>query len=260
MLCGRGGLFAQAPGPGARSGRLNFQDTEYRLSDAIVNGVQATFGAQPSPTIGFHSGGVISGSSGVNDYFAKIRVAQDGAFSLESHGFALTKLTADADRMEAEARFLNAIQSTRFIRREGDVVTFETGDHATRIQFTRTTAAQGLAELQNVELVLVRFVSNGNEIVLPANATVTLIFQDGGRISGRSAVNNYAGVFTAAPNGKIALELTVATQMAGPAEMMTLEKAYFTALSLLRDVRVNGDGVTLAGEMTSMEFKIRTPR
>jgi heat shock protein HslJ len=108
-------------------------------------------------------------------------------------------------------------------------------------------------------LVLVRFVSNGNEIVLPPNATVTLTFQDGGQISGRSAVNNYGGVFTAMANDQITLHVTVATQMAGPTELMTLESAYFAALPLIQNIQVNGDDVVLQGNMTLMEFKVRPP-
>jgi heat shock protein HslJ len=261
VFSGSGVVLAQVPGTaGVRSGRLNFQDTEYRLSEAFVNGAQITFDAAPPPSISFHGDGVISGWDGVNDYFAKIRISPDGSFSLESHGFAVTKSTGDAARMNAEAIFLNAMQSTRLIHIDTDGIVFGTEDQATRLKFTPTAAAQGIAELLNAELALVRFVSNGNEVALPRDVTVTLTFQDGGRFSGRSSVNNYAGVFTVMPDSKITLQLTTATQMAGPPELMALEKAYFDALPLVRELRASGGRVILDGDKTSMEFAVRSPR
>src|SRR5215471_6221276 len=195
-LCEGLTLFAQALTPtDVRSEISKFQDIEHRLSQATVNGAQVTFGGPPSPSIRFHSGGVISGYAGVNRYFAKIKVAPDGGFTLEWPGLATTKLGGDPQRMEAEAAFLKAFQDTSFIRPESDGIIFETNDRATRLKFTRNTALQGLSELLNVELLLVRFVNNGTEIVLPPDVTITLTFQDAGRFSGRSAVNSYGGTF-----------------------------------------------------------------
>ena len=149
-----------------------------------------------------------------------------------SPGLAITMVMAEPERMEAEARFLNTLQSARVLRLEGDGIAVETDDHTTRLRFTGATAAQSLSELLNVELSLVRFVGNGKEIALPANATVTLKFQDTGQLSGRSAANNYAGVFTATPDGKITIQLTIATPLAGPPELMALERVSSTRWAL----------------------------
>ena len=81
-----------------------------------------------------------------------------------------------------------------------------------------------LSKFQDIELRLIRFLSNGKEVVIPPTITITLTFRKRGQISGRSAVNNYAGLFTNQPKGAIAIQLTTATQMAGSPELMELEK------------------------------------
>src|SRR5262249_20308189 len=104
----------------------------------------------------------------------------------------------------------------------------------------------------------VRFVSNGSDITLPANVPITLTFQDQGQLSGRSAVNNYAGAFSATPDGKITIQLTAATQMAGPPDLMALEKAYFDGLGAVQQFSVSGNQVTLTGGTASLQFVMKS--
>ncbi len=113
-----------------------------------------------------------------------------------------------------------------------------------------------LSKFQDIELRLVRFLSNGKEIVIPPTITITLTFRKGGQISGRSAVNNYAGLFTDQPKGTIAIQLTTATQMAGPPELMKLEREYFDALSHVKHIHLKSDQIILENETTSMTFAV----
>ena len=117
-----------------------------------------------------------------------------------------------------------------------------------------------ISKYQDIELRLVRFVIRGQEIVIPSNITMTLTFQAKGQFSGQSAVNRYGGVFTAMPNGKIVLKVTRATQMAGPPELMKLEKEYFDALSNAKQILLKSDQVMLENETTSMEFAFNRQR
>jgi heat shock protein HslJ len=110
------------------------------------------------------------------------------------------------------------------------------------------------ASFQDRELQLVRFVANGRDIVIPARATITLTFQSGGQISGHSAVNNYAGSFRVAPDGKITIQLTAATQMAGAPELMQLEREYFEVLPRVTHFIVKSDQMILEDEKSSLEF------
>lgn len=111
-----------------------------------------------------------------------------------------------------------------------------------------------ISKYQDIELRLVRFVIRGQEIVIPSTITMTLMFQAKGQFSGQSAVNRYGGLFTVMPNRKIVLKVTRATQMAGPPELMKLEKEYFDALSNAKQILLKSDQVMLENETTSMEF------
>jgi len=110
------------------------------------------------------------------------------------------------------------------------------------------------SRFQDVELRLVRFQMDGKEIVIPPGITITATFHKAGQISGRSAVNSYQGVFTAAPNGKIAVRLTTATQMAGSSGLMELESKYFDTLSNVQQILPKPDRIVLGNENTSLEF------
>jgi heat shock protein HslJ len=111
-----------------------------------------------------------------------------------------------------------------------------------------------LAPFQDRELQLVRFAVNGTEIVIPPKASMTLTLHGGGQISGHSAVNNYTGVFRVTPDGKIAIELTAATQMAGVPELMRLEKKYFEALPRVTRIGIQRNRIILEDQETSLEF------
>jgi heat shock protein HslJ len=123
-----------------------------------------------------------------------------------------------------------------------------------------TDVRSELSKLQDVELRLVRLVVNGKEFVVPRGTTITLTFRKEGQIAGRSAVNNYAGVFTVTPTGEIRIQLTTATQLAGPPELMQLERAYFEALPRAAKIIIQPDRIILENEKTSLEFAPRRPR
>lgn len=254
-------LFAQtSPSIDVRSELADIRDVEYRLTAAVVSGVPVVFAEQPSPSIRFHSGGVISGNTGVNQYFARIKVAADGAISIDSPGFALTRLTADPQRMALEARFLNTLQATRFIRVERDGVVFETEDRITRLQFARTNGDLVISEILNMDWVLARLTNSGMDVAIPSGVAITLRFQDAGRLAGRSAVNNYGGGFTAMADGKIMIQIMAATQILGPPELTSFDSAYFDALSRVRAIHVKPEQIILEGEGVSMTFAVRNPR
>ena len=261
VLGAAGPMFAQFRDPGdIRSALFGFRGIEQPLSEAIVNGVQVTFPDSPAPSIRFLCPGIISGSAGVNRYFANVQVMPDGAFTIQPPGLALTRMVGDAQHMAAEATFLNALQSTRFLRLDAGGVVLESADQTTRLKFARPVLSQSLSDVFNVELVLVRFVSNGKELTLPSSSPITLTFQDGGQLSGKSTVNNYAGVYTATPNGEISLRPTTAGQMAGPPDLMALEKAYFDAMPMVNRFRLEVRRVFFEGDATTLEFAFQSAR
>ncbi len=90
----------------------------------------------------------------------------------------------------------------------------------------------------------------------PAAFTITATFS-GGRISGKSAVNNYSGSFTAGSDGAFAVGQIASTKMAGPEPAMRAETAYFTLLEGARSYAVAGETLTLfdANGNESLIFK-----
>jgi heat shock protein HslJ len=115
-----------------------------------------------------------------------------------------------------------------------------------------------LSKLQEMELRLVRFVMDGKGIAIPAGVTITLTFRERGQLSGRSAVNNYAGVFTVMPDGKITIQLTTATQMGGSPELIELEREYFEALPRVTEITIRSDRIILENQKTLLEFASRS--
>jgi len=237
-----------------RSELSRFQDMEYRLGMAYIEGVQTDFAEQFTPSIRFHSGGVISGTAGANRYYATVSIAPNGQFSIEEPGIAITRVRGEAQVMKAQSAFLSALQSARMLKVENDRIQLGSADSQTNLTFARPAAADTLSEVKNTELRLVRFQNSGTPVGLPSSVTITLTFGDNGQVSGRSAVNTYGGQYTLTSDGKITVQNLVSTQMAGPSELMTLEHAYFDALARVIQIAVNGKQVTLSIDNTVLEF------
>jgi len=139
---------------------------------------------------------------------------------------------------------------------EGDGLSLGTADEAINLRFVQTTAVEALSELLNKELKLTRFTDSGRQVALPSTVAITLLFRDNGQATGRSSVNSYGGAYTATSDGKITIRNLISTQMAGPQELMDLEKTYFDALTRVTQVVVSRDRVVLSDDSTVLEFAV----
>jgi len=81
----------------------------------------------------------------------------------------------------------------------------------------------------------------------PSGFTITATFANG-QISGKSAVNNYSGPYTAGPGDAFSVGDLGSTMMAGPEPDMRAEKAYLTLLSQARSYKLDGGGLTLSDQ------------
>ena len=79
----------------------------------------------------------------------------------------------------------------------------------------------------------------------PARFVITATFKDG-QMSGRSAVNQYSGPYTAGDDGSFKGGPFAATQMAGPPDAMTAEDDYFKLLERTRSFKVDGATLVLS--------------
>ena len=78
----------------------------------------------------------------------------------------------------------------------------------------------------------------------PNDFTITAEFADG-KISGKSAVNNYSGPFTEGPGEAFSVGELISTMMAGPEPDMRAEAAYLKLLAEAKSFRIDGDSLTL---------------
>ena len=82
----------------------------------------------------------------------------------------------------------------------------------------------------------------------PNDFTISAQFADG-KISGKSAVNNYSGAYTEGPGDVFAVGDLASTMMAGPEPDMRAETAYLKLLSEAKSYKLDGDGLTLFDQM-----------
>lgn len=78
----------------------------------------------------------------------------------------------------------------------------------------------------------------------PADFTITAEFADG-RISGKSAVNNYGGSYTQGPGDAFSVGEIAGTMMAGPEPEMRAESAYLELLAEAKSYAMKDGGLTL---------------
>lgn len=81
----------------------------------------------------------------------------------------------------------------------------------------------------------------------PEEFTVTAQFADG-KISGKSAVNNYMGPYTQGPGDAFSVGDIAGTMMAGPEPEMRAESAYLKLLAEAKSYELKSGGLTLFDE------------
>jgi heat shock protein HslJ len=244
---------------GIRNELLAVQDREQRLTSAIVSGVDMYVPEQAAITITVHSGGKLSGSSGVNHYCSSIELMADGVFRWDAQGFATTKLTGGPLLMAFEEEFLKGLHHTNVIRIANGGITMASTDGLTTFRFVAMTPPETISKLQNVELKVVRLVFGGKEVALPERAEITFTLSEGTRFSGRSVINLYSGEFAVKPEGTVEFVRAQSTQRSGSTEDMELETAYFSALGAAQRFRSTGKGFILENldETAVVEFAAR---
>jgi heat shock protein HslJ len=250
---------AQEPNEPLATSLREVQDIEHRLTSAIVDGVALELPASPPLSISFGEDGKVSGRSGVNRYFGQIELTGNGGFRWSGAGIGATRMAGDPKLMELEAQFLKGLRSTGTIRMDSDLITMSSDDGMTVLKLDKGTVDKAIAELQDLELVLVRFILNGNEVQLPKRAKVTLQLFERTRFTGRSSVNTYSGSFAVKPDGHLDLSLSGATQRAGSPEAMEFEGTYFSALPRIQRLKPLVGGLILESDDKTVLLEFRSP-
>jgi heat shock protein HslJ len=230
---------------------------DHRLTTLVVAGQEQSLVAEAPVTLRLMSAGLMQGSTGVNLYFARFTVDDQGGLSWGKPGFATTRKAGPEPLMNQERVFLAAIESTNRIRLSGGTIQFETGDGMTRLVFEPVGPEEALSGMYGQALTLTRLVLGSAEVKLPAGSRVTIVLGADGRVSGNSGINYYAGAYKLLQQGGIAFPGPfISTQMAGPPELMDLEDKFLAALAAVERIRPSNGGLALenAGGTAVLEF------
>jgi heat shock protein HslJ len=119
--------------------------------------------------------------------------------------------------------------------------------------FAQSTAPDQLSERRGIEHRLVKLTVAGEEIALPQRPAITLTFLQGNRVAGVGPVNLFFGGYHLADDGTLHWagagdELGSrfgSTVMAGPEDLMNLEKQFFQALGAVSRLEIRGTAIVL---------------
>jgi heat shock protein HslJ len=200
--------------------------------------------ADATATVRFEDGRV-SGSDGCNRY--SMPFTADGA-AIQIGPRGPSTLMACAEETMAQASvFLAALTSTRGFRHSPETLELLDGDGAV----VATLAAQANS-LAGVAWKVIN-IYNGQAIVgVLSDTTVTMVFDDEGRVSGMAGCNPYTAEYRA-QGDSMRISSVAATRMACPdPAMMDQEAAFLRALELVATLRFESDRLDLLREDGSL--------
>ncbi|MDO5845289.1 MAG: META domain-containing protein [Methanocorpusculum sp.] len=152
----------------------------------------------------------ISGFSGVNNYFGSANISTDGKFTTGNLG--MTMMAGPAELEAAEKAFhetLNAVTSYKIT--DGTLILMDKNGKT-----------------------LLTFVKAPVDVLSGTSWTTsdgqTVAFGTDGKIYGNGGVNTYNAVFTLNGENGVVFGAVASTKMAGPADLMNKETAFFAAL------------------------------
>lgn len=157
------------------------------------------------------AGSNISGNSGVNNYFGKITLGQDGKLTIS--GLGSTKMAGPADLMEQEQKYYVALANAAAYKiTDGSLIISDNAGN-TILTFKEIPAISG-------------------KWLLASDNNVTVTFNPNGSFGGQAPVNVYGGSYTTTGNTLSIGDDIISTMMAGSEEQMQAEFAFFNALTM----------------------------
>ncbi len=168
----------------------------------------------------------ISGNSGVNTYFGSVTIGSDGKLIISNLGS--TKMAGPANLMTQEQEYYNALKNVTGCKIiEGNLVMT---DNDGKILLTFADAAN---------------IPTGSWI-LDTNTAVTINFLPEGTVNGRAPVNSYFGIYTFSGNNGLAFSGIGSTLIAGEAQPMLEESAFFAVLNNVSGYKIVDGSLVLS--------------
>ena len=197
--------------------------------------------------------GRVSGSDGCNRYSMPF-TTNGTAIQIGPQGPSTLMACAEESMAQAEA-FLAALISARGFRYNAETLDLLDGDGAVMASLVAQAKA-----LSGVPWKVVN-INNGQAIVgVMADSTVTMVFDDEGRVSGTTGCNQYNATFRALGDA-IQFSSVVATRMACPdPAIMEQEAAFLRALELVTNLSFESNRIDLLREDGSIAIILMRDR
>ncbi len=246
-------LGPPAAAAGARAGARALEGRTWTAT-YIRGAGQVLPGAEATSTARFH-GAKVTGSGGVNSYSARYHTAPGGAVRIA--GVVATQIEGPPAAAAQERAFFSALKRAVKYRVSGDTLTLRGAGGGLLLTMAgsspdaltdRTWKAVELADATGVLQPLV------------AGSEITAVFGTDGRLGGRASVNLYGTTYTASADGSLTVGPDiVATEMAGPPELMAQEQVYLSALPRAAWYLVVGDALWLRDARGTLLARFAAP-
>ena len=178
----------------------------------------------------------VSGFSGVNRYSGSYSTNND---SISFSELSVSLMSGSRSAMDAEERFLRILRSTKKVRADKNTMTLENakGDTLTFKNLKTSDKKENEIlplnkEILNTEWKLVNMAGRN----LGSYENITISFSEDG-VSGNSGVNTYFSSYVIT-NNNITIGVLSSTKMAGPDNLMKLERDFSTLIQNVRKIKL----------------------
>ena len=207
----------------------SLDETSWELSKIQQKGKNLSIPKETKITINF-SKDKINGRSAVNSYFGGYTIKNN---VLHSSNIGATLMAGPQEMMDIERKFLDILQSSPKVRYDKETLTLS-GKKGEVWTFKAVTLEK---KLQNTNWQLVNMAGKDLEIKnLQNEEKITLSFEEN-RISGNSGINNYF-VNYEITDDNINIGMIGSTSMAGPENLMEIEREYLTFLENSKKIKL----------------------
>ena len=178
----------------------------------------------------------VSGFSGVNRYSGSYSTNND---SISFSELSVSLMSGSRSAMDAEERFLRILRSAKKVRADKNTMTLENakGDTLTFKNLKTSDKKENEIlplnkEILNTEWKLVNMAGRN----LGSYENITISFSEDG-VSGNSSVNTYFSSYVIT-NNNITIGVLSSTKMAGPDNLMKLERDFSTLIQNVRKIKL----------------------
>jgi len=203
-----------------------------------------------SPTVTFGAAGALGGNDGCNRHRGSW-AASGGSLTLTPG--AATRMACPEPIMKQAREFTAALAATRAYAMDAGTLVL-TGAGGARLA---TLVPVPVASLQG-RAWRARMVNNGRGAVasLVRGTIITAVFRPDGRLSGTAGCNRYTTTYTVSGDA-IAIAPPAAARNVCPAQVMTQERSYLTALAQATTYRLAEDTLELRDATGALQASFR---